>query len=68
MRSFQGEGSVHGYRCVEGAPDGSRMVFEAVRVENGPPGMRAREALLFGGPDELESTVDLAMPGGLFES
>jgi hypothetical protein len=67
MRSFHGEGFVHEYRCVESTPDGSRMVFEATQVENGPPGMRARETLVFDGPDDLESTFELAMPGGTFE-
>jgi hypothetical protein len=66
-RSFHGEGFVHEYRCVELGPDGSRMIFEAGQVENGPPGMRARETLVFGGPDDLESTFELAMPGGSFE-
>jgi hypothetical protein len=67
MRSFHGEGFVHEYRCVKAAPDGSRMVFEAARVENGPPGMRGRETLVFEGPDTLESSFELAMPGGVFE-
>ena len=63
MRSFHGEGFVHEYRCVGAAPDGSRMIFEADHVENGPPGMRARETVEFRGPDELESTFELAVPG-----
>jgi hypothetical protein len=67
MRSFHAEGFVHDYRCVDCAPDGSRLVFEAVQVENGPPGMRARETLLFGGQDDLESTFELAMPSRDFE-
>jgi hypothetical protein len=67
IRSFHGEGFVHDYRCVDAAPDGSRLVFEADQVENGPPGMRARETLVFRGLDDLESTFELAMPGGDFE-
>lgn len=67
MRSFHGEGFVHEYRCVDIGADGSRLVFEAAQVENGPPGMRARETLVFGGPDDLESTFELALPGGSFE-
>jgi len=63
MRSFHGEGFVHEYRCVGAAPDGSRMIFEADHVKNGPPGMRARERVEFRGPDELESTFELAVPG-----
>jgi len=30
--------------------------------------MRARETLVFDGPDDLESTFELAMPGGAFEN
>ena len=67
MRGFHSEGFVHEYRCVEAAPDGSRMVFETAQVENGPPGMRARETLVFSASDSLESTFELAMPGGSFE-
>ena len=67
MRSFHGEGFVHEYRSVEAALDGSRIVFEATQVENGPPGMQARETLVFDGPAALESTFELAMPGGNFE-
>ena len=68
MRGFYGEGVVHEYRCVETLGDGARLVFEAGQVENGPPGMRARETIEFVGPDEIESTFELAMPGGDFES
>jgi hypothetical protein len=32
MRGFYGEGFVHDYRCVDAAPDGSRLVFEADQV------------------------------------
>jgi hypothetical protein len=67
MRAFYSEGLVHEYRCVDAAADGSRLVFEAGQVENGPAGMRARETLVFVGPDEVESTFELAMPGGDFE-
>jgi hypothetical protein len=67
MRSFYSEGLVHEYRCNDLA-DGSRLVFEAAQVEGGPPGMRARETIVFTGPDTLESTFELAMPGGGFES
>jgi len=67
MRSFHAEGFVHDYRCVDAAPDGSRLVFEADQVENGPLGMRARETLEFRGPDGLESTFELALPGRDFE-
>ena len=31
MRSFYSEGLVHEYRCVEAAPDGARLVFEAAQ-------------------------------------
>jgi hypothetical protein len=67
-RSFYSEGFVHDYRCIEAAPDGSRFVFEAAGVENGPPGMRARDTLSFAADGELEAQFELAMPGQDYES
>jgi hypothetical protein len=66
MRNFFSEGFFHEYRCNELA-DGSRFVFNAP-VEGGPPGMRARETIVLVAPDILESTFELAMPGGDYES
>jgi hypothetical protein len=68
MRSFYSEGFVHEYRCGEQAADGSKFIFEAARVEGGPPGMRARETIDLVATDTIESTFELAMPGGDFES
>jgi hypothetical protein len=68
MRSFYNEGFAHDYRCVDAAPDGSRFVFEAARVQNGPPGMRARDTLLFAADGVLEATFELAMPGEVFQT
>lgn len=67
MRGFYSEGFVHIYRCIAAADDASRLVFEAGQVEGGPPGMRARETIAFMNPDALESTFELAMPGGEYE-
>jgi len=67
MRSFYSEGLVHEYRCIDTVEAGSRLVFVADHVEGGPEGMRARETLVFHGPDALESTFELAMPGRDFE-
>ena len=67
MCGFYSEGLVHEYRCVEAAPDGSRLVFVTDRVEGGPPGMRARETLTFIAGHGLDSTFELALPGGSFE-
>jgi hypothetical protein len=67
MRGFYSEGFVHEYRCSVPAGEDSPLVFEAGRVESGPPGMRARETITFIAPDEFESTFELAMPGGDFE-
>lgn len=68
MRSFYNEGFVHEYRCVDAAPDGSRFVFEASSVENGPPGMRPRDTIVFAADGALEATFELAMPGQDFET
>jgi hypothetical protein len=68
MRSFYIEGFVHDYRCVDASPDGSRFVFEAARIENGPPGMRARDTLVLADDGALEATFELAMPGEGFET
>jgi hypothetical protein len=68
MRSFYSEGFVHEYRCGEPAGEGSKLIFEAAQVEGGPPGMRARETIDLVSADTLESTFELAMPGGEFES
>ena len=67
MGSFYSERFIHEYRCRELA-DGPRFVFEAPQVEGGPPGMRARETIVLAGPDTLESTFEMVMPGGDFES
>jgi hypothetical protein len=67
-RSFYSEGFVHDYRCIEATPDGSRFVFEAAGVENGPPGMRARDTLAFAADGALEAEFELAMPGQGYES
>ncbi len=67
MRGFYSEGFVHPYRCVAFTGDGSKFVFEASQVEGGPTGMRARETIVFPEPNVLESTFELAMPGGNFE-
>jgi hypothetical protein len=63
MRSYYVEGFVHEYRCAEVAPDGSRLVFEASQVENGPPGMRARETWMFGDEGRFQTMFELALPG-----
>jgi hypothetical protein len=66
MRSFFVEGFYCEYRCIEMAADGSRFVFEADSVENGPSGLRARESLTFIGTDRLESAFALAEGGADF--
>ena len=68
MRSFYNEGFVHDYRCIDAAPDGNRFVFEAAGVENGPPGMRARDTLVFAVDGGLEASFELAMPGEGYET
>ena len=67
MRSFFAEGFACEYRCVESDGAAGRFVFVAEAVENGPPGMRARETFLLEG-DRLESRFDLASGEGEFKS
>jgi len=67
MRAFFVEGFACEYRCVEAEPDAGRFVFVAERVENGPPGLRARETFVLDG-DRLESRFDLASGEGEFRS
>ena len=67
MRSFFVEGFACEYRCVEADPAAGRFVFVADRVENGPPGLRARETFVLDG-DTLESRFDLASGDGDFRS
>lgn len=64
MRAFYVEGFACAYVCESLGPDGT-LVFVAATVENGPPGMRARETLELRG-DDLVSSFDLAMGGGPF--
>lgn len=45
--------------------DPNQWVFTAARVQNGPPGMQARETFTRRG-DTLESRFELAMPGKEF--
>lgn len=66
MRSFFVEGFACEYRCVDSA-DGVGLVFRADVIENGPPGMRARETISLVGDDRLESVFELAMRDGPFE-
>lgn len=58
------EGFACEYRCVGASADGSRLVFQADHVENGPAGKRARETFVFACPDEFESTFELAQGAG----
>jgi hypothetical protein len=63
MRAFYVEGFFSDYEGREIADDGTRFVFVAEAVENGPIGMRARETLRLRGADRLSSTFEIAMPG-----
>lgn len=60
MHVFYVERFVAGYGCEQQGAD--TFVFTADRVQNGPPGMRARETLARHG-DELRPRFEVAMAG-----
>jgi hypothetical protein len=48
---------------VEASEDGSRIVVEALEIENGPPGMRYRFTITRVNDDRFTALFELAMPG-----
>ncbi len=62
-RQFHSEGFVHEYTLDSVSADGKSLEFFSVRIENVPPGFRAKESYRILSADELESTFWLAEPG-----
>lgn len=67
LRQFHVEGFVNEYTLTSKSDDGTKLVFETRRIENIPPGWRARESYTFIGPDELVEEFSLAEPGKDYE-
>ena len=66
-RQFHSEGFVHEYTLDSVSADGKSLEFSSVRIENIPPGFRAKESYRMLSADEIESTFWLAEPGKNFE-
>lgn len=66
LRQFHVEGFVNQYVLDPGSPSG-RLVLTSEAIENIPAGWRARETLVFSGPDHVEEIFELAEPGKDFE-
>jgi hypothetical protein len=66
-RQFHSEGFVHEYTLDSISADGKSLEFSSVRIENIPPGFRAKESYRMLSADEIESTFWLAEPGKNFE-
>jgi hypothetical protein len=66
-RQFHSEGFVHEYTLESASPDGKRLDFISVRIENIAPGWRAKESLRMLSADAMEATFLLAAPGKDFE-
>jgi hypothetical protein len=66
-RQFHSEGFVHEYTLDSVSADGRSLEFLSVRIENIPPGFRAKESYRMLSADEVESTFWLAEPSKDFE-
>jgi hypothetical protein len=66
-RQFHSEGFVHEYTLDSVSADGKLLEFSSVRIENIPPGFRAKESYRMLSADDVESTFWLAEPGKNFE-
>jgi len=63
LRQFHGEGFVNEYTLEAICDDGRELEFVTIRIENIPPGWRAREVYRVISPDEVVETFSLAGPG-----
>lgn len=67
LRQFHGEGFVNEYVSESVSADGKVLEFVTVRIENIPPGWKAKELYRIISPDEFVETFSLATPGKEFE-
>lgn len=63
LRQFHVEGFVNEYVLDSVAADGKSLEFITTRIENIPPGWKAKEAYRVLSADEIEETFSLAEPG-----
>lgn len=62
-RQFHSEGFVNEYVLDSVSKDGKSFAFVTVRIENLPPGWRAKKSYRVLSPGEMEETFSLAPPG-----
>jgi len=67
-RQFHSEGFVNEYRLESVSPDGKGFEFVTVRIENLPPGWRAKKSYRVLSADEFEETFSLVPPGKEFSA
>lgn len=68
FRQFHSEGFVNEYVLDSISADGNLFVFESEKIENIPPGWRAREILMVHSNNELVEEFNLAEPGKDFKA
>ncbi|MBX9601900.1 MAG: hypothetical protein K2X35_12880 [Bryobacteraceae bacterium] len=67
FRQFHVEGFVNEYILEAAADDGKALEFVTRRIENIPPGWRAKELYRLESPDEMQEIFSLAGPGKEFQ-
>jgi len=67
LRQFHSEGFVNEYTLSAVRDNGRELEFVTVRIENIPPGWKAKEVYSVVSPDEVFETFSLAAPGKEFE-
>jgi hypothetical protein len=66
-RQFHSEGMVNEYTLDFVSPDGKTLEFVTTKIENLPPGFRAKKVYHIVSADEIGETFWLAAPGKEFE-
>jgi len=67
-RQFHSEGFVNEYQLESVSAEGKSFEFTTVRIENLPPGWRAKKSYRVLSTDEIEETFSLASPDKEFET
>jgi hypothetical protein len=66
-RQFHGEGLVNEYTLESVSADGKSLEFVTTKIENLPPGFRAKKAYRILSADEIQETFSVAPTGKDFE-